>query len=155
MTALDETCQNRVRLGTTGMYRPPVPSTLRLIQAGGAMRQIRTAKPDVTWLQGPGPTDLFTWTGPDGQIIEQELTYFGRSVVARGETITTGLCDEGGRGSYQGKTGLLSFDTKHDRETLTAAFVVLDAFPEALKTAAVEALKEKIVAAIRALPLAP
>ena len=47
-------------LGTTGLYRPPLPRETRLAKAGEKMRQIRTSKPRVTWIQGPGPSDLFT-----------------------------------------------------------------------------------------------
>jgi hypothetical protein len=151
MTAPHHACQNRLRLGTTGMYRPPVPSDARLVAAGAAMRQIRTSKPEMSWLQGPGPTDLFTWVGESGEIKEQELTFFGRSVLARGGSMTTGLCDEGGRGAYQGKTGILSFDTKIDADTLAAAYIVLDAMKPALQPGPVEVLKRKIADALEAL----
>lgn len=138
-------------LGTTGMYRPPVPSDARLVAAGSALRQIKTSKPDVTWLQGPGPTDLFTWTEENGAIKEQELTFFGRTVLARAESMTTGLCDEGGRGAYPGKTGLITFDTKLDGDTLAAAYIVLDAVPAAAKSEAVDHLKARIARALETL----
>jgi hypothetical protein len=138
-------------VGTTGMYRPPVPSDARLVTAAHAVRRIKTSKRDVTWLQGPGPTDLFTWIEENGAIKEQELTFFGRTILARGESMTTGLCDEGGRGAYQGKTGLITFDTKLDGDTLAAAYIILDALPDATKSDHVEHLKTQIAHALETL----
>src|SRR5687767_8164332 len=93
------------------------------------MRQIRTSKPLVTWLQAPGPSDLFTLHLENGAIEEQELTFFGRTVVAKSESLVTGLCHEGGIAAYMGKTGLLDFDSKQNGETLQAALVLLGHVP--------------------------
>jgi hypothetical protein len=116
-------------LGTTGLYRPPLPKEARLAKAGQAMRPIRTSKPHVTWIQGPGPSDLFTLRTPEGELAEQELTFFGRTVVVRERALMTGLCHEGGIAAYMGKTGLLDFDTKLSGETLQAALVLLGNVP--------------------------
>lgn len=116
-------------MGTTGTYRPPIPSDGRLLQAGSGMRQIRTSKPDLLWLQGPGPVDFWTWTDPAGAIREQELTFFGRTIVRRNETLMTGLCHEGAGPMSGGRMGLLDFDRDLDGETLAAGDRILGAIP--------------------------
>jgi hypothetical protein len=106
-----------------------MPRDTRLSKAGEKMRQIRTSKPKVTWFQGPGPSDLFTLHDDAGAIEEQELTFFGRTVLAKKEQLLTGLCHEGGVATYMGKTGLLDFDSKLNAETLQAALVLLQSIP--------------------------
>lgn len=115
------------------------------------MRPIRTSKPHVTWLQGPAPSDLFTLHAPEGEILEQELTFFGRTVVFRKGHLLTGLCHEGGIGAYMGKTGLLDFDSEESGETLQAALILLGAIPEAHED--VEALAARIEARLADLDL--
>jgi hypothetical protein len=117
-------------LGTTGLYRPPLPKETRLAKAGEKMRAIKTTRPGVTWLQGPGPSDLFTLHGEGDRIEEQELTFFGRTVVINKDGgLATGLCHEGPSAGYMGKTGLLDFDTKLNPETLEGALVLLSHIP--------------------------
>jgi hypothetical protein len=139
------------------MYRPPVPSEARLVAAGKGMRKIRTAKPGVTWLQGH-PADLWSWAEPSGAIKEQELTFFGRTIVRRNDDLMTGLCHEGGSASYLGKTGLLDFDSKIDGDTLVAAYLLLRAIPERARSEAVAELERAVAKALadlgRALPAA-
>jgi hypothetical protein len=132
-------------LGTTGMYRPPIPADPRLKAAGAGMRKIRTSMPDRSWIQGPGPCDLWTWHDDQGAIKEQELTFFGRTIVIKNGKLYTGLSHESG-GGVMGKTGLLDFDTNLDTETLIAAYKVLGSIPAASRTPHVDAL-EKILAA--------
>ena len=121
------------------------------------MRQIRTSKPLVSWIQGPGPSDLFTLHLESGAIEEQELTFFGRTVVAKTESLVTGLCHEGGIAAYMGKTGLLDFDTKQNGETLQAALVLLGNIPIQLPD--VDAIAARIEKALEdlglPLPLTP
>jgi hypothetical protein len=107
------------------MYRPPLPAEARLSDAGRGMRRIRTSKPNVSWLQGPGPCDLWTWREDSGVILEQELTFFGRTVVLKNHQLVTGLCHEGA-GGYVGRMGVLHFDSKVDVDTLKAAAIVLE-----------------------------
>lgn len=107
------------------------------------MRRIRTSKANVTWLQGPGPTDLWTWS--EGSGAKQELTFFGRTVVLESGSMMTGLCHEGGGAAYLGKTGLIAIDTRLDLETLSAAYLVLASIPEHVRTLG----SEEIRAAIR------
>jgi hypothetical protein len=133
------------------MYRPPIPSKARLEAAGGAMRLIRTSKPDVSWIQGPGPADLWTWTETDGAIKEQELTFFGRTVLKRSGQLLTGLCHEGQTGAYHGKTGLIDFDARLDADTLSAAAILIDAIPVQVRGPAVEVLREAIRASLSGL----
>jgi hypothetical protein len=112
------------------------------------MRLIKTSKPKVTWFQGPGPSDLFTLHADDDAIAEQELTFFGRTVVVKSGDLTTGLCHEGGVATYMGKTGLLDFDSKLNGETLQAALVLLGHVPvehpdlEAIATRIEKAIEE-------------
>jgi hypothetical protein len=117
------------------------------------MRRIRTSKPDVAWLQGPGPTDLWTWVDDAGVIKEQELTFFGRTVVWKNGALMTGLCHEGAGAAYLGETGLLDFDSKLDGEALSAAYLVLDAIVEPSRTDAVDRLQDLVRAAIGSLGL--
>jgi hypothetical protein len=135
------------------MYRPPIPNERGLRAAGEAMRQIKTSKPDVSWIQGPGPTDLWTWIDEMGAIKEQELTFFGRTVLLRKDQVVTGLCHEGQTGAYHGKTGLIDFDTKVDSDTLTAASIVLAAIPERTRNFAVEHLFAAVQVALTGLGL--
>ncbi len=97
------------------------------------MRRIRTSKPDVAWIQGPGPCDLFTWLNDQGGVKEQELTFFGRTIVWKGGKLLTGLCHEAGAGVL-GKTGLLDYDSVSDQLTLHAGKLILEAMPEATKS---------------------
>jgi hypothetical protein len=115
------------------------------------MRQIRTSKPKVTWFQGPGPSDLFSLHDDADAIEEQELTFFGRTVVARKDQLLTGLCHEGGVATYMGKTGLLDFDTKLNGETLQAALVLLGHVP--VQHPDVEAMAVRIERALSELGL--
>lgn len=121
------------------------------------MRRIRSSKPGVSWLQGPGATDLWTWLSDTGEIEEQELTFFGRTVVFRNQNLMTGLSDERGD-AYFGKTGLLAFDRLLDRDTLRAAYVILTKIPPAQQDAHVSRLLEMISQALVTedlLPLIP
>jgi len=122
------------------------------------MRRIRSSRPDVSWLQGPGPCDLWTWVDERGAIKEQELTFFGRTVVSKGGKLATGLCRDDGAGVL-GKTGLLDFDTNLDVEAVLAAYKILVAIPEAARTPAVAELSSTIAAELSArglaLPAAP
>lgn len=131
-------------LGTTGIYRPPMPPSERLERAGAQMRRIRTSKPGVTWLQGPGPCDFWTYKDEAGAIMEQELTFFGHTVVKRGEKLHTGLCHEGVSASVLGKTGLLDFDRALDPVTLGGAAMVLDRVPDRFRSENVERFLEAI-----------
>jgi hypothetical protein len=120
------------------------------------MRKIRSSRPDVSWLQGPGPCDLWTWLDDQGAIKEQELTFFGRTVVVKNGQLHTGLCHESGSG-VMGKTGLLDFDTNTDTETLIAGYKILNAIPEAARAGAAEGLEKVIVAELtaRGTPIPP
>ncbi len=138
-------------MGTTGLYRPPLPRETKLAKAGEKMRPIRTSKPRVTWIQGPGPSDLFTLHGEDGAVEQQELTFFGRTVVLKSDDLMTGLCHEGGVAAYMGKTGLLDFDSQVNGETLQAALVLLGHVP--VSHPDVEVLATRIEAALGALGL--
>ena len=143
-------------MGTTGIYRPPIPSDPRLKAAGAGMRRIRTSRADVSWLQGPGPCDLWTWHDDQGAIKEQELTFFGRTVVLKGAKLHSGLSHESG-GGVMGKTGLLDFDTNLDAETLIAAYKVLEAIAGASRLPEVDSLQKSVAAelAARGVPLPP
>jgi hypothetical protein len=110
------------------------------------MRRIRTSKPGVTWLQGPGPCDFWTYSDSDGAILEQELTFFGHTVVKRGDELHTGLCHEGVAASVMGKTGLLDLDRVLDPITLGGAVTVLDRVPDRFRSDGVE----RFIAAVRA-----
>lgn len=138
------------------MYRPPVPSDPRLKAAGSGMRRIRTSRADVSWLQGPGPCDLWTWHDDQGAIKEQELTFFGRTIVLKLDRLHSGLSHESG-GGVMGKTGLLDFDTNLDTDTLVAAYKVLKSIPAASRSPEVESLEKSIGDALtaRGTPLPP
>lgn len=129
------------------MYRPPIPADPRLKAAGAGMRRIRTSRPDVSWLQGPGPCDLWTWHDDQGAIKEQELTFFGRTLVVRHGKLHSGLSHEGG--GVMGKTGLLDFDTNLDADTLLAAYKVLSEIPPAARSPDVESLVRSLVSELQ------
>jgi hypothetical protein len=129
------------------MYRPPLPPEPRLRASGGAMRLIRTTKPHLAWLQGPGPSDLWTWTDENGEVKEQELTFFGRTVVWRQGLILTGLSHESDAAGVFGRSGQLDFDSRPDAHTLAAALQILEAIPPAIRTPAIQVFQESLVAA--------
>lgn len=126
------------------MYRPPLPPEPRLTGAGGAMRQIRTSKPNLLWLQGPGPTDFWTWTDETGAVQEHELTFFNRTVVWRAGQILTGLSHDGYEAGVLGRSGQLDFDTRLDPLTLSASLIVLGSIPASLRSAALDAFARAI-----------
>ena len=135
-------------VGTTGLFRPPLPSAARLAETGATLRRIRTSQAPIPGSQGPGPTDLWTWREASGAVKEQELTFFGRTVVRRGAALLTGLCHEGSAGAFIGKTGLLDFDREADTETLEAARVLLETVRPEARDDAVEALLGAVRAAL-------
>ena len=112
------------------------------------MRRIRTSKPGVVWLQGPGPCDLWTYSDESEAVQAHELTFFGRTVVWREGRLLTGLCHEGVAASYTGSTGLLDFDRAVDPETLEGADRLLESIPEAVHTPATRSFRGAIRAAL-------
>lgn len=116
------------------------------------MRRIRTSRLDVAWLQGPGPADLWTWHDGQGGVRAQELTFFGHTVVAKPDQVTTGVCHDDGGPAFLGKAGLLDFDPQLDAETLAAAARLLAAVPDAVRGADVDALTARIHGALAGLP---
>lgn len=137
-------------MGTTGLYRPPLPPKARLERAGAQLRRIRTSKPGMVWLQAPGPCDFMTYTDESGATAEQELAFFNHTVVRRGDHLYTGLSHEGGRASVYGRTGLLDFDRQLDPVTLEAAVTLLSEVREAVRTPSLEAFLAAIRAALDA-----
>lgn len=135
-------------MGTTGLFRPPLPPAARLSRAGAQMRRIRTAKPGVVWLQSPGPCDLWTLHGEDGQPTEQELSFFNRTVVVKDGQLYTGLAHEGVAASVYGRTALLDFDRQLDVTTLEGARTLLADVREAVRTDGVVRLLALVEAAL-------
>lgn len=127
-------------VGTTGLFRPPLPPAARLSRAGAQMRRIRTSKPGVVWLQAPGPCDLWTLNDEDGAPKEQELSFFNRTVVLKDGQLYTGLAHEGVAASVYGRTALLDFDRQLDIMTLEGAQALLSDVREAVRTPGVEHL---------------
>ncbi len=108
---------------------PPLPSEERLSALGARMRRIRSRRPQVSWLQGPGPVDLWTWVDDAQRVVEQEFTFCGRTVVFRRGQLLTGRCLEGSEASDAGRDNLLDFDLEPDPETLAAARTLAHAIP--------------------------
>lgn len=119
--------------------------------AGAGMRKIRSSRPDVVWIQGPGPCDLFTWLNGQGGVKEQELTFFGRTIVWKTGKLLTGLCHEAGAGVL-GESGLLDYDSVHDPLTLNAGKMILATMPESARSELSAHLAKAIDDALAAIP---
>ena len=111
------------------------------------MRRIRSREAQVLWLQGPGPCDLWTWLEGD-QLREQELTFFGLTVVHKPSGLRTGVCHEGDASADMDQAGLLDFDTSPKEETLRAAHVLLAAVPKQARHPQLQQLQLEIERAL-------
>jgi hypothetical protein len=110
---------------------PSVPTGSRLQLTGDQMRWVRSGRPNLAWLQGPGPSDLWVWTEPVGRTIE--LSFYGRTVLLRPSGVQTGICNHAESSPYARETGLVEFDLAPRRETLLAAIQLLEALPERIQ----------------------
>lgn len=105
------------------------------------MRRIRSSRVNLDWLQGPGPTDLWIWREIDADRADLvELTFHGRSVILRGEALSTGRCEHGTGSPYAQELGLLEMDPVLDPVTLAAAETLLGALPAEIRNPTVETL---------------
>lgn len=124
-----------------GSRVPRVPSEEQLARTGAAMRRIRSSRVNLDWLQGPGPTDLWIWREIDADRADLvELTFHGRSVILRGEALSTGRCEHGTGSPYAQELGLLEMDPVLDPVTLAAAETLLGALPAEIRNPTVETL---------------
>lgn len=120
-----------------------------LARTGGLLRRIRTSRVDLDWIQGPGPTDVWIWQSDGREHIE--MSFVGRSVLLRSGHLSTGVLREGGGTPYAEDAGLIELELHHNLATLRAAFGILNAAPEEVKSPAILAFLGALQAAIAAL----
>jgi hypothetical protein len=89
------------------------------------MRWIRSGRPSLAWLQGPGPSDLWIWTDETGaQTLE--LSFYGRTIVSRPGSLQTGLHHHAESSPYARETGLVELDPSLREDTLRAGLALLE-----------------------------
>lgn len=118
-----------------------------LAHTGAQMRRIKSQKEGLIWLQGPGPSDLWTWF-EDGELKAQELTFLGLTVVHQNDRLRTGVCDEDPHSADMDQLGLLDFDPSPKGETLRAALALLKAIPASQRHRELDQLERTIALAI-------
>lgn len=133
-------------MGTTGLHRPPLPPPEHIAHVAKQARRIRTRREGLTWVQAPGPIDVWIWADDAGAHRATELSFFGRTALYRAGQLTTGLWEGEARTPIPAEAERYWVDRERDAETLSAAATLLQHLPEDV----VGLLPEGLAAALHA-----